>query len=84
MFILIQKAPSVLPDSFHLSVGCQHCGLALEGWGGHSGVAGGGLLVSEELWEQISGGYLPALACSQLRVVWHGLWAASAVCHHPC
>lgn len=38
-------------------------------------------MVSEELQEQISTKYLLTLACSQLCVVWHGLWAASAV---PC
>jgi len=32
----------VLPDGFHLRVGRQRCGLALDGWGGRAGVAGAG------------------------------------------
>ena len=48
-------------------------GLGGPGWCSKKGQ--GGLMVSEEPQEQISAGYVPPLACSQLCVVWHGLRA---------
>lgn len=78
MFIRIQKAPPVLPDGSHLSVGCRHCGLALEGWGGQAGVARRGRGGSWSLRSRRSKSLLGTCRLwldSQLCVVWHGLRA---------
>lgn len=84
MFFHVQKAPLDLLSGFHQSVGCRRCGWAPEGWRDPAGVARGVLMVSEELQEQISAGYVPALACYQLHVLSHGLQAAPAARHSPC